>query len=179
MFTHFDFAQHKVLRLKFTVLCTALGLCMLASCGEGNTPQQQDTARVVIPVTEEPVPFSVDLLPGYKIEKQDGPDFTVYYFQSTDTSQSFNEGGIYFGGAPDTSSPRTQAYTKREFRDVFMGDTADWREFTTDTYVQREVYLEKSPTEKIHSWCYSNDPAMLEKLYEMIQSISLTDKSEQ
>lgn len=176
MFTHFDFVQHKVLRSTFTVLLTALSLCALTACGEDKNAQQQDTVPATIPVVEGPVPFSINLLPGYKIEKQDGPDFTVYYFQSTDTSQSFNEGGIYFGGAPDTSSPRTQAYTKREFRDVFMGDTADWREFTTDTYVQREVYIEKSPTEKIHSWCYSNDPAMLEKLYGMIQSISLTDK---
>lgn len=162
--------------LQLRVLLPAIALGLLISCGNDGDEKTTDSVAVINPIVEEPIPFSIDLLPGYKIEKQDGPDFTVYYFQSTDTSQSFNEGGIYFGGAPDTSSPQSQGYTKREFRDVFMGDSADWREFTTDTYVQREVYVEKSPTEKIHSWCYSNDPAMLEKLYGMIQSIKLNGK---
>jgi hypothetical protein len=159
--------------VQYIILCAVFvtSSFLFASCGSDADHQQQDTTALATPAAPETPPFSIDLLPGYKIEKQVGPDFTVYYFQPTDTSQSFNEGGIYFGAAPDTSSPRTQSYTKREFRDVFMGDTAEWREFTTDTYVQREVYVEKNPNEKIHSWCYSNDPAMMEKLYAMIQSI--------
>lgn len=156
-----------VLRSLFTVFAFSF----LISCGEDSNEHAADTVPVAAnPVTQDP-PFTIDLLPGYKIAKQTGPDFVVYYFQATDTSQSDNEGGIYFGSHPDTASPRTQAFTKREFRDVFMGDTADWREFTTATYVQREVYVETGPNEKVHSWCYSNDSLMLEKLYAMIKSI--------
>lgn len=158
-------------RLFSSVLFYAVVAISTVSCGEDSNVGSQDSTPVVNPVTQDKPPFEIQLLPGYKIEKQQGSDFVVYYFQAEDTSQSDNEGGIYFGNAPDTSSPRAQAYTKREFRDAFMGDTANWREFTTATYVQREVYLDLGPQEKIHSWCYSNDSLKLEQLYTMIKSI--------
>jgi hypothetical protein len=166
-----------VLSSRLQVLSCALFLVLvlssaITSCGsEENKKPLDTTSTVTPPVADEPPPFEIQLLPGYKIEKQQGADFVVYYFQAIETSQSDSEGGIYFGSAPDTSAPRTQAYTKRDFRDVFMGDSANWREYTTATYVQREVYLELSPSEKIHSWCYSNDPATLERLFGMIKSI--------
>lgn len=162
------FRCSKFLVRMFTSCVMALSF---VSCGDESNANTQDSTAGEIPVAQDKPPFDIQLLPGYKIEKQQGSDFVVYYFQAEDTSQSDNEGGIYFGGAPDTSSPRAQAFTKREFRDVFMGDTANWREFTTATYVQREVYLELSPIEKIHAWCYANDSLKLEQLYTMIKSI--------
>lgn len=163
-----------VLGARFSVLSLVLfltaGLVMTIACGSEEDKTKNDTTAVQPPV-DDPLPFIIDLLPGYKVNKQQGADFMVYYFQAEDTSMSEHEGGIYFGSAPDTSAPRAQEYTRREFRDLFMTDTANWREYTTATYVQREVYLELGPQEKIHAWCYSNDSLKLEQLYGMIKSI--------
>lgn len=157
---------------KFKVLCcAAIALSyVLTACGNEEDKRNVDTTAA-LPASDDSLPFIIELLPGYKVEKQQGADFIVYYFMAEDTSQSDNEGGIYFGSAPDTSAPRAQEYIRREFRDLFMGDSANWREYTTATYVQREVYLDLGPQEKIHAWCYSNDSAKLEKLYRMIKSI--------
>jgi hypothetical protein len=163
-----------VLSSRFSVLSSALLLIMCmtitVSCGTEEDKTKKDTT-VALPPADDSLPFIINLLPGYKVEKQQGADFIVYYFQAEDTSMSEHEGGIYFGAAPDTSAPRIQEYTRREFRDLFMGDTANWREYTTATYMQREVYLDLGPQEKIHSWCYSNDSLKLEQLYDMIKSI--------
>jgi hypothetical protein len=172
---HFGFAQYKSPGFRFPVpgcaLFLVLGLSLVvASCGSEEEKPKKDTSASVPPVND-PLPFEINLLPGYKVNKQQGEDFIVYYFQAEDTSMSDHEGGIYFGSAPDTSAPRTQEYTRREFRDLFMGDSTNWREYTTATYVQREVYLDLGPQEKIHAWCYSDDPAKLDQLYKMIQSI--------
>jgi hypothetical protein len=52
-----------------------------------------------------------------------------------------------------------------------MGNAVTWTEYTTVKYTQREVFIDQGPETKIHCWCYSHDPAVLEKLWEMVKTI--------
>jgi hypothetical protein len=121
------------------------------------------------------VPFgesghTIQLLPDYTIEKQSSETFEVYYFKPADSTLSENEAGIYFGPRPDTSAPSVD-YTKKQFPGTFMGNTVTWTEYTTDKYTQREVFIDQGPEQKIHCWCYSHDPIMLNKLWEMVKTV--------
>lgn len=144
---------------------------LASSCGDSNADESKDSAQNVQTTVEiPPPPFSVNLAPGYDIV----PEMTMvgvnYYFQTNDPVHTNDAGGIYIGAFPDTSSPPTD-YSKREYLDVFMGDSAVWREFITRTYTHREVFVNNGESEKIHSWCYAHDSASLEQLTAMIKSI--------
>ena len=113
---------------------------------------------------------TIQLLPGYIIEKQNSETFEVYYFKPADSTLSENEAGIYFGPRPDTSAPSIE-YTKKVFPGTFMGNTVTWTEYTTEKYTQREVFIDQGPEQKIHCWCYSHDPLLLNKLWEMVKTV--------
>ncbi len=147
---------------------------ILVGCGSETSAQNTDSVpvtnsvgkRVAIGTTN----YTIELIPGYYIEKQEDPNFEVYYFKPDDTTNTVDEAGIYFGPRPDTSAPSTE-YTRKTSPGTFMGNSVTWTEFITATYTQREVYIDNGPEEKIHCWCYSGDPAVLEKLYVMIKTI--------
>lgn len=145
-------------------------------CGEqtNNTPAN-DTVQQSMKFTGLPTPISntgltIDLIEGYAIDSQIDSNFKVYYFKPESPNAAEDEAGIYIGLHPDTSSPSI-GYDKKIFDGVFMSNSVKWTEFTTEKYTQREVFVDRGPEEKIHSWCYSHDPATLEKLFSMIKTI--------
>lgn len=142
-----------------------------SSCGESNQSEDQDTATATQnQVADIPPPFTIDLLPGYEIVQEVTMVGRAYYFKSDYPENPSDEAGIFFGALPDTTSPKVE-YTKREYRDLFMGDSANWREFKAAGFIHREVYIDRGPEDKIHSWCYSTNPETLEKLCAMIKTI--------
>lgn len=164
-------------RVRFQQLMLSFGVLLLVlSSGCSSSASSKDNAdsvpastsgkRVSIGETNH----TIEILPGYYIEKQNATDFEVYYFRAEDSTKTDDEAGIYFGAHPDTSAPSTD-YTKNTFTGTFMGNSVTWTEYTTATYTQREVFIDNGPMDKIHCWCYSKDPAMLEKLYSMIKTI--------
>ena len=96
--------------------------------------------------------------------------FGTYYFKPTVPNENESEAGFYLGPNPDTSSP-IQEHTKRTYTDWFLGDTATWTEYVTAKFTQREVFLEKSPEQKMHVFFYTRNPDDLRKLEEMIKTI--------
>jgi hypothetical protein len=114
--------------------------------------------------------YVIKLPEGYKIDPQPGADNKVFYFTPIDTTVKRGEAGIYFGARPDDSSPST-GFSKKEFPGIFLGQSVTWIEYTTDSYTQRETFIEIGPEKKIHCWCYSNNTADLEVLFEMIKTI--------
>jgi hypothetical protein len=144
---------------------------LTSSCGDKNSDGKKDSS-ITSPTTVEipPPPFTVELAPNYEIV----PEMTMvgvnYYFQTEDPAHANDAGGIYFGALPDTSSPPTD-YIKREYMDIFMGDSVVWREFKTAKYTHREVFIHSGENEKTHAWCYAHDSVTLENLTTMIKSI--------
>jgi hypothetical protein len=114
--------------------------------------------------------YTIKLPEGYKIDPQPGADNSVYYFTPIDTAVKRGEAGIYFGARPDDSAPSTE-YSKSESPGVFLGQSVTWIEYTTDAYTQRETFLEAGPEQKIHCWCYADNPKDLELLFAMIKTI--------
>jgi hypothetical protein len=114
--------------------------------------------------------YTIKLPLGYKIDPQPGADNNVYYFTPIDTTVKRGEAGIYFGARPDDSSPSTE-YSKSETQGVFLGQSVTWIEYTTNTYTQRETFLETGPDQKIHCWCYADNPQDLDLLFAMIKTI--------
>ncbi len=155
-------------------LAPFLLLFLITRCGPTEeVPENSDSkipktsyARVAIGTSGH----SIELITGFMIEKQESASFEVYYFKPTDTTKTETEAGIYFGPRPDTSAPSTE-YTKKIIPGTFMGNSVNWTEYVTSKYTQREVFVDATPDKKIHCWCYSNDPAVLEKLWEMVKTI--------
>jgi hypothetical protein len=142
--------------------------------GCGNEPVSEDapavsqTKSVTTPIGH--TGLSIDLIEGYAIDSQIDSAFRVYYFKPIAPDAGEDEAGIYFGAHPDTSAPSID-YSKRVYDGQFMGNAVKWTEYITAAYTQREVFIDRGPEDKIHCWCYSDDPLVLEKLYGMIRSI--------
>lgn len=160
-------SQFAVRSSRFEVLL-AMIILLCASCdppapANTNTTPKTDS-RTAIGVTG----YTIDLLPGYLIE----PDtiFKAYYFKPSQSNPNESEAGMYIGPKPDTASPMIE-FVKRQYRDVFMGDSVTWTEYATAKYIQREAFVEKTPMEKIHVWCYSRDGSDLARLYDMVKTI--------
>jgi len=147
-------------------------LVLACSCGSPTTINEP----VTTPQTQgETTPIgttghSIVLLDGYKIENQAGGSFDVYYFKPIDTAMGESEAGIYFGPRPDTAAPAIE-YSKKTYPGTFMGNAVTWTEYTTVKYTQREVFVDRGTEAKIHCWCYSHDPVVLEKLWGMVKTI--------
>lgn len=162
-------------RFAFLVIsCGFIGsLLLFASCDQpGNTDNvvQHSESVKATPSAIGGTGLTIDLIEGYAIDSQIDSLFKVYYFKPIDPTEGENEAGIYIGLHPDTSAPGI-SYEKKTIDGTFMGNSVKWTEFTTAKYTQREVFIDRGPEEKIHSWCYSYDPAVLEKLYSMIRTI--------
>ena len=115
--------------------------------------------------------YFIDLPSTHKIDSQPGIDFKVYYFTPFDTTLNRGEAGIYFGTHPDEAPP-SREYTKKEFSQVWLGQTVKWNEYTTNAYTQRETFVNMADSSMIHCWCYSDNNSDLEKLFLMVNTIS-------
>jgi hypothetical protein len=160
--------------MRFILPVIVAGVVLGCSCSSPTTPNSEPvTATPKVQGGETAIGttgYSIVLLDGYKIENQVGGSFDVYYFKPIDTTLGESEAGIYFGPRPDTAAPSID-YTKKLFPGTFMGNAVTWTEYTTVKYTQREVFIDQGPDKKIHCWCYSQDPAVLENLWEMVKTI--------
>jgi hypothetical protein len=150
-------------------------VCILNSCSTPPSNSQEKTSIQTPAVSAKRVPidtsgFSIELPSSMKIGSQQGPDFMVYYFTPIDTSIQKGEAGIYFGPKPDVHPPTTE-YSQTEILAPFLGQTEKWTQYVTSKYTQREVFIENGEGQKIHAWCYSDNPAELENLFTMMKSI--------
>lgn len=149
-------------------------LLIVFTTGCGSEPVSEDPTRVP-PTKSVTTPIgntglTIDLIEGYAIDSQIDSAFRVYYFKPTSPDAGEDEAGIYFGANPDTSAPSID-YSKRIYAGEFMGNAVQWTEYITEKYTQREVFVDRGLNDKIHCWCYSDDPAVLERLYGMVRTI--------
>lgn len=153
-----------------------VAVILFIGCGEQvNKPEEDSVNRPATSFSGIPTPISntgltIDLIEGYAIDSQIDSNFRVYYFKPVSPDAAEDEAGIYFGANPDTSAPIIE-FSKRIFDGEFMGNAVKWTEYTTAKYTQREVFIDRGPEDKIHCWCYSHDPATLEKLFWMVRTI--------
>lgn len=158
--------------LRFVMFIMAVfswGSCGHETADNTNHDFETQTTKVT-PTRIGGTGLTIDLIEGYAIDSQIDSAFKVYYFKPVSPTANEDEAGIYFGSHPDTSAPSVD-YNKRIFDGEFMGNTVKWTEYTTAKYTQREVFIDRGPNDKIHSWCYSHDPATLDKLFWMIKTI--------
>lgn len=162
-------AQQKILRVQSAMrsLIVVFFLLSAGSCGseQPETTHKPEIIRSSIGNTG----YTIQLLPGYTIEKD--PGFEAYYFKPVEATLSESEAGFYLGPKPDTAAPMIE-YSKRTFTDAFLQDTAIWTEYTTSKYIQREVFIDLGTDQKIHCWCYSRDASEIDKLWAMVKTIS-------
>jgi hypothetical protein len=165
-------------RLNFSVVRSVVPLLPLlllvlnAGCGSESVPDNSPTGPQMKSVTT-PIGntgLTIDLIEGYAIDSQIDSAFRVYYFKPVSPDAGEDEAGIYFGANPDTSAPSIE-YSKRVYEGEFMGNAVKWTEYTTEKYTQREVFVDRGVNDKVHCWCYSNNAAVLEKLYGMVRTI--------
>jgi hypothetical protein len=151
------------------VFAAALSVVVL-SCGEPQTQNQTTNTTPHIPerIDIGATGYTIQLLDGYII--QHDSVHGSFHFMPVNRDGKESEAGMYIGPRPDTTAPIME-YTKVTYPDVFLDDSVTWIEYNTANYRQREVFVEKTAQEKIHVWCYSRDPAQVEKLYTMVKSI--------
>jgi hypothetical protein len=105
------------------------------------------------------------------MEKQQGPDFTVFYITSIDTMVNKGAAGIYFGPAPDENGPQS-AVSQKESKGMTLGKNSKSVEYTTPTYTWIETIVDESDSTKIQIWHFAYNNAELLKLGEMINTIT-------
>lgn len=164
--------RFSVLRSRFPVIIgtIVLGILSVPSCGNSNADDSKnvDTSSTLFKNTTPP--FTIDVLPGFHVEEDVTMVGRSYHYRSDDPTNQTDELGVYVGNLPDTTSPPSYS-AKREYRDVFYGDSVKWREFITTGYTFREVVVAKDSVDFVHSWCYSKDSTTLAQLTGMMKSI--------
>lgn len=159
-------------------------LFFFSSCGEpGSAKQDTANGQSIVPQQKKETVsisrssigtsgYSIGLPSTHHIQTQQNRNFEmVYYVTPLDTNLHPGEAGMYFGKSPDVQPPSSE-YTIREFDTLFLGEKRKWVEYKTEKYIQRETFMPVGDDQYAHFWCYSNDPAELERLFGMMLTLS-------
>ncbi len=115
--------------------------------------------------------FTIELPTTHKMVKNNGPDFTVFYIRSIDTTYNKGEAGIYFGTAPDEHGPEN-VVSKEESTGITLGKSCKSVKYITAKYTWIETVIDEGDGNKIQTWYYAYTEDEMNKLGQMINAIS-------
>ncbi len=161
----------RIISIVFLVTIT-----FLFSCDEEVKPKNEPAA-IVIPFGNATktnlgtTGYTIDLPSTHQIAERKDSNFVVYYITSTDTTYNKGEAGIYFGPTPDERGPEN-IVSKEESAGMALGKISKTVKYTTTRYTWIETVINESDSTKIQTWHFAYNKMELDKLLEMINSIT-------
>src|SRR5687768_15174494 len=71
--------------------------------------------------------YYISIPKEYSMNETEGPDFSTYYFNLTDTTIKSNfSGGFYFGNHPGKFDPPNDSCKTENIKSKILSDNADW-----------------------------------------------------
>lgn len=129
---------------------------------------------LLVPHKVEGTHFTVGLPADYTLNKNDGIDFSVFYFSPADTTRiNAFAGGFYFGGHPNNSDEqrcKTTTISKHLF-----GKPVDWTVDDCDTTFHAEVIMDNpfgsGWDSKIHAFGWARSRVGLDSVFSIFASL--------
>lgn len=114
--------------------------------------------------------YYISLPDDYILKESIGPDFNVYYFYSSDTTnkKAFS-GGIYFGGYPSEFKADADSYKTEKISGKLLDRKINWTVFNCNEKYIIQTVIEQEPSqgyiEKIHVFGYCVSKKEADKLF--------------
>lgn len=124
------------------LLATSFMVCIIMCACTGNQ-QHNNFKSTLVEQQIDSTGYYISLPPGYSLTSKIGPDFSVYYFAPTDTTdkKSFH-GGIYIGGYPNRFSPPGISCTTSTVTSSILNTDAQWTVYKCDSNYSVQTLVE-------------------------------------
>lgn len=116
---------------------------------------------------------------NYVIKENQGPDFSVYYFYSSDTAdkKSFR-GGFYLGNAPGGFSGDYDSCKTEKLYSPILGDNKPWTVYNCDGNYSIQIITDRKSGMKwgklIHAFGNAGSRVEINKLLEVYATLTKT-----
>lgn len=161
-----------------SLILAFISSALLFSCGEETKVNSNSSASTYVPTFGKGIKtdigttgFTIDLPATHTMQEQKGPDFTVYYIGSVDTTINKGEAGIYFGPAPDEHGPES-VVSKEESVGMHLGKNSKTVKYFTPKYTWIETVIDEGDGKKIQTWYYAYSETDLSNLGKMMETLA-------
>ena len=120
--------------------------------------------------------YLISIPADYAIDVLTGPDFDVYYIQSTDTTQQALFGiGLYFGNHPTLFPPQSDSCRIEQHKSPLLDIHTEWTIYNCNgrCFIQAEIDNKggEAWAERIHAFGDANSETELPKLYDIFRTM--------
>jgi len=162
--------MHVINRLLFT----GFVICVLMCACTGNKQGNAFTTSLVEKQIDS-TGYYISLPAGYSITTKGGPDFSVYYFATIDTTdkKSFS-GGLYIGGYPNRFTPPDSSCTTSMITNNILGKAAEWTVYKCDSNYTVQTLVNNTggdANEKIHAFGDARSETDMQKLFDIYATL--------
>jgi hypothetical protein len=156
-------------RMISRILYSVTAFAVLA-CGGGKTTE----GPVETPIGN--THFTISLPAGYSLNSQKGPDFVVYFFAPSDTTNTkAYSGGMYFGNFPQLFGPPHPMCETAVKKNQILGNTSDWTVFSCDSIYSAQTIIMSNSKEdwnkQIHAFGKAPNEEDLGKLISVFSTL--------
>jgi hypothetical protein len=156
-------------------------IATLACCNGGTKkgPAQQIENTFIDSLRETQIGttrFYISLPIDYSIKENEGPDFSVFYFESTDTTiRSTFSGGMYFGNFPSSFGPANDSCKTEIMKGGILGGYPKWTAYDCDEEYSIQTIVDSKSGEgwnsKIHAFGHCTTKDGLNKLLDIYSTL--------
>jgi hypothetical protein len=118
--------------------------------------------------------FHISLPADYSVRQKGGPDFTVYYFSTADsTVKPAFSGGMYLGNFSTEFPPVNDSCKTTSIKSALMGKERDWKLFSCDSsfFVQTMIDNKKDESaSRIHAFGRGNTKEDIQKMLKIFST---------
>lgn len=149
---------------------------IIFSCGNPEIEADEEYIKELVESRLGGTQYYISLPKDYKLEESQGTDFTVYYFQPSDTTvKKFFAGGIYFGAYPSEFKPVDNTCTTEKLSGKLLDIETEWTLHSCNDSYQIQSVVEKAPDlgyiEKVHAFGHGYSRKEINKLLSVFSTL--------
>lgn len=159
------------MKIKYLIILIVFAATIFSCTGTN-----KEYIKTLRPTKLENTDLSISIPENYKIEKNQGPDFDMFYFYPVDTTdKSSLTGGIYYGFNPSSFSQTDNIVDTKDVSRTIFGKKAEWTVFEYPDYFFIQTitdYESADGTEmRIHAFgsCQTEDD--MDKLFMIFETL--------
>jgi hypothetical protein len=163
--------------LRWMTLILFLAVFLSYSCKKSDSLQTSN--NVLDSLKETPIGgtgFYISLPAHYSLKENEGPDFSVFYFASTDTTQRSNfSGGMYFGNFPNEFEVPSDSCKTEKITGAILGSNAKWTTYDCNGRYSIQTIADSKSNEgwnsKIHAFGHASTKDDLHKVLQLYSTL--------
>jgi hypothetical protein len=170
-----------------TLIIILLTLLFMPSCSRVNNNTNDELTndlfrKSLVEKEISTIGFHIYLPPHYSIKENEGPDFSVFYFASTDStiSNPFS-GGLYFGNFPNEFRAANDSCKIEMMKGEALGESRNWRVYNCDGKYAIQTIINNKSSEgwnnNIHVFGHGASPEDLNKILVIYSTLKRTQNN--